>query len=258
MRVICVDDNDKDLNHALELCRRHPLIDAAAGFTDARDALAWFDMNHADLVLLDVNMPDMNGLDLAAELRKKYSTLAIIFVTKCKRYALDAYAVHPLNYLIKPLDAEKLDREINYFLIKRPASEMPRIRVQTFGTFSVMVDGNAVRFERSKSKELLALLVDRKGNEISRREAFLEMWEDRDYDKRAQNYFNVIVTSLRETLRAYGISEMLEMNYGLLRVRPELFDCDLYRYLRGDPDAVAEFRGTYLYGYAWAEWSWGY
>ena len=258
MRVVCVDDDGEALDSELRICRQHPDVDDAVGFTDARAALEWFDMDHAELLLLSADMPEPGGLALAAKLRTRYPKLAVIVLARDGRFALEAYRVHPFSYLIKPLREEALDAELSALLLSRASVDVPCIFAQTFGDFAVTVNGRAIHFERAKSKELLALLIDRRGGEVTRRTAFTEMWEDREYDSRAQNYFNVVVNSLRETLRRHGVSEIFEMNGGYMRVRPELIDCDLYRYLRGDPDAMADFRGIYLYGYSWAMWSEGY
>lgn len=258
MRVICIDGDEGSLNHVLALCREDPAIDDAIGFTDVGEAQTWLEMDHADLALLAISLPGMNGIDLAAKLREKYSRLAIIFLADDAQYALKAYTVHPFSYLIKPIDQAVLTTQIGQFLLSRAETDVSHISVHTFGSFSVAVDGRAVHFDRAKAKELLALLIDRRGGEVSRKVAFTEMWEDREYDAKAQNYFNVIVNSLRDTLNEYGIGEIFEIGGGFMRIRPELIDCDLYRYLRGVPEAEMEFRGFYLYGYSWAVWNEGY
>lgn len=258
MVLVCVDGDGEALEHTLSLCRAHPCVDRAVGFTDTEEALAWFDMDRADLALLDVGGPERSGFALAGKLREQYTKLALFFLSRDGRRALDAYAYHPFTYLLKPLDAERLDHELNQLLLSRADEDVSHVMAQTFGDFVLTVDGRAVRFERARAKELLALLIDRRGGAVSRKTAFLEMWEDREYDAKSQNYFNVIVNSLRDTLRAYGISEIFEMSGGYMRIRPELIDCDLYRYLRGDSDASAAFRGIYLYGYSWAVWDEGY
>ena len=73
-----------------------------------------------------------------------------------------------------------------------------------------------------------------------------------------QKQFDVIIRSLRETLQEQGIAELLEIRSGNLRIRHELIDCDLYRFLNGDVSALNEYRGEYLNGYAWAELTGGY
>ena len=258
MDVICVDSDEESLQNTLSICRDHPAVTDAEGFTDARSSMERLARRRTDLALLSAELANGNGVDLAVAIRNKYPSLTIVILAKDKRRAFEAYAARPQNYLLKPLDGKSLDREINYYLLSHSGRAMHHIEAQTFGAFTLMVDGSAVRFKRGKAKELLALLVDRRGNAISRREAFLEMWADREYDAKGQNYFNVIFDSMRKTLKEYGISEMIEIKYGMMRVRPETFDCDLYRYLKGDSEAMASFRGEYLYGYPWAEWSWDY
>ena len=67
-----------------------------------------------------------------------------------------------------------------------------------------------------------------------------------------QKYLDVVVRSLRETLRDAGIEEIPEVKSGNLRIRPEQLDCDLYRFLEGEAEAVNAFRGEYMQDYSWA------
>lgn len=255
MRVVCVDGDERDRADAFALCAAHPSIDDATALPDAHEALSWLEKETADLVLLDAELPDMSGLELAQALRAKYPHLALLFVTAHPQYALDAYAAHPQCYLLKPLTREALDREVNYFLLGRTQRDVAHIEVKTFGNFEITVDGSAVSFKRSRAKELLALLVDRQGAGIPRAQAFTEMWEDREYDRPAQKYFDNILASLRATLREYRIGEILELRGGFMRIRPELIDCDRYRFTLGDAQAINEYQGVYMYGYSWASWN---
>ena len=255
MRVVCVDGDEQTLNDMVALCREHPAIDEAIGLKDAQETLGWLKMNRADLMLLDIDLTGMNGIELAVELRKACPSLPIIFLAEDTQYAFRAYAVHPQNYLLKPLDKKTLEKEIDYCLISRSLRYISHIEVKTFGNFEIMVDGSAINFKRSKAKELLALLVDREGAGIRREQAFNEMWEDGLYDRKAQKYFDVILRSLSKTLSEYGIGELLEVRGGFMRIRPELIDCDRYRFMAGDSKAGEAYRGVYMYGYSWANWS---
>jgi len=62
----------------------------------------------------------------------------------------------------------------------------------------------------------------------------------------------VIIRSLREALKEAGIEEILEIKGGFLRVKTELVNCDLYRFLKNDPEAVNAYRGEYMEEYPWA------
>ena len=252
MNAICVDDEAQVLAHTVSCCQKLQLLEEVRGFTRPQEALDWAAKNPVDLAVLDIHMPDMNGLELAKRLRKAAPGLSILFVTACSQYALEAFEVHPTAYLLKPLDQTRLKREVEYALSLRQARPSIHIRAQTFGHFEILVDGETLSFRRSKSKELLAYLVDRRGAGVTRQDAFAALWEDRVYDASMQKQMDVVIRSLRDTLQKYGVGELFELKSRCLRIRPELIDCDLYRFLRGDGEAVSTFFGEYMSQYAWA------
>lgn len=253
MRAICVDDEKLITDYTVSLCRGLEPLTEAEGFTRARDALAWLKDNDADLALLDIDMPDMNGLALAAEIKKIRPDTAIIFLTGFSEYAMKAFEVHASGYLLKPVDREKLAAEVAYALSGKRKPPDARVTARTFGNFDLFVDGNLVTFHQAKCKELLAYLIDRQGGSSTRAEAFAMLYEDRMYDRPMQKQFDVIIRSLRDTLEENNISDILEMNRGTLRIVPELISCDAWRFFSGDADAVNAYRGEYMSTYSWAE-----
>ena len=252
MKAICVDDEPLVLNLAVSLCKELPQLAHVEGFTHAQDALAYLETNTVDLALLDIDMPDMNGLLLAAKLKELCPQLSVIFLTGYAQYALDAFRLHATGYLLKPINREQLSEEVSYALSQHAVAKPSRVFAQTFGSFELFSDGAAVSFGRSKAKELLAYLVDRQGESISRAEAFAALWEDGRYDRSMQKQLDVIIRSLRDTLLQYDISEIFEIKGGVMRVFPDRFDCDLYRFLNGEIDAVNAYRGEYMSSYPWA------
>ena len=251
MKAICVDDEKLITDYLVSMCRSMPPLTEAEGFTRGRDALAWLQENPADLALLDIDMPDMNGIALAAEIKKLRPDTAIIFLTGFSEYAVEAFELRASGYLLKPVERERLAAEVEYALSGRCGEPEAHIRARTFGSFDLLVDGKAVAFRQAKCKELLAYLIDRQGGSVTRSEAFSVQWEDRMYDRGMQKQLDVIVRSLRETLEAHGAGEILEMKKGTLRIRPEAVSCDAWRFFRGDPEAVNAYRGEYMNGYSW-------
>ena len=197
-------------------------------------------------------MPKMDGITLAARIKQMHPKTAILFLTAYREYAFDAYSVRPAGYLLKPVSLEKLAAEVRYACGERHPFAPEHIRIKTFGNFDVYVDGKPVSFKLAKSKELLAYLVDRQGAGISRAELFAAVWEDRPYDRKQQKQLDVYIRSLWDTLREYGVSEILEMEKGILRVRPDTFVCDAYLFYSGDSDTINAYRGEYMSAYAWA------
>ena len=255
MNLICVDDEALVLQLTAALCKEILPEDSEINtFTKAADALEYAAANPVDLALLDIDMPGMNGLVLAANIKNLRPDAAIIFVTGYADYAVDAFSMHVAGYLLKPVNKERLAEEIRYALGGQSGElAVPHIQAQTFGNFDLLVDGRAVSFARSKAKELLAYLVDRQGSNITRAEAAAVLWEDSLYDRSMQKQLDVVIRSLRATLDECGVGEILELQRGFIRIVPELIDCDLYHFFAGDINAVNAYRGEYMTAYSWAE-----
>lgn len=252
MRAICVDDNAQVLEHIVDSVKGLQLLEDVRGFTHPEDALEWMRDNDVQLILLDIDMPNMNGLELARRMRNIAAKTPIIFITAYSKFALDAFDVHPTGYLLKPFDRERLAREVAYALSDDGVKPPTRIVVHTFGHFDILVNGNNVIFRRSKSKELLAYLIHRHGASISRREAFGVLWNDRNYDLSMQKQMDVVIRSLRETLKQYDADSIFELKSRNLFVLPDRFECDLYRALAGDGEVLKNYFGEYMTQYSWA------
>lgn len=253
MKIICVDDEPLLLNTVIELCSKLPQENEVIPFTKARKALEWFDDNKADIALLDIQMPDLDGITLAAGIKVKSPDTAVIFLTGYSQYAVDAFKVRASGYLLKPIKYESLAEEIEYALKNMPHIGMEkRVVIKTFCQFEVFIDGKIVTFGREKSKELLAYLVDRQGSRMRRQQLAGVLFEDDIYDRNIQKQLDVIIRSMRETLKTHDAFDIVEMNKGYIRIVPEKVDCDLYRFFDGDTNAVNSYRGEYMNEYSWA------
>ena len=260
MKAICADDEQLILNRNVSLVEKLDEIDSVEGFTSALKALDYVKNNGADIALLDIDMPDMNGLMLAAKIKEASPHTAIIFLTGYSEYALKAFEMHASGYLMKPVNEKKLKEEVTYALASvknaegagADRGETSHIFMRTFGSFDVLVDGEPVHFSRAKSKELLAYLVDRQGAQVTRAEAFSAMYEDENYTRDKQKSFDVIVRGLKASLKEAGIEEVFDMQRGSMRAVKDTFDCDLYRFLEGDAATVNAYMGEYMSSYEWA------
>ncbi len=251
MKIVCVDDERLIVDLTVALCRELPEVSDARGFTRPNEALECIKAERPDVALLDIDMPAMNGLILARHIKESSPDTAILFLTGYAEYAVEAFRLHASGYLMKPVSKEHLAEEIDYVL-KSKKPQISHISVRTFGEFGVFVDGKAVAFSRNKAKELLAYLVDRQGVAVTRVAAFSVLWEDEEYSRAKQKELDVIIRSLKSTLAENGIEEIFEMKSGSLRVCPEKFECDLYRFLKGDVNAINSYRGEYMNAYTWA------
>lgn len=254
MNFLIVDDEPNALKELEKQIRK---IVPNAGITPSRlakTALLAARTTSFDVAFLDIELGTSNGLLLAKQLKELLPNLRIIFVTGYSQYAIDAFAIHATGYLLKPVLASDIERELK-FIYGDQISDSKRVRVKTFGNFSVLVDGKELVFKRQKSKELLAYLIERNGQSVNIHEACGILFEDTPYSRNMKNYFHTILSDLRNTLSSVSAEDILVKSYNSLSIDPGKIDCDYFRFLQGDPKAINEYRGEFMISYSWAEFS---
>lgn len=140
------------------------------------------------------------------------------------------------------------DSENNYPLIGKS-----KVYIRTFGYFDVFVDDRPIAFSSRKAKELLALLVDRRGGFVTTEEAVAFLWEDEPSSPVVLSRCRKIAHRLKNILEGYGIADIVEVMDGKRRIVSERVQCDLYDYLSGKKEFANLFKGNYLTNYSWGE-----
>lgn len=136
---------------------------------------------------------------------------------------------------------------------KSGTDTFPAVRIRTFGYFDVFVDHRPIAFRNEKSKELLALLVDRRGGFVSSEEAISYLWEEEPVSSVTLARYRKVALRLKNLLEEYGIGQIVEAVNGKRRIVAEKVSCDLYDYLSGKEDQGQRFQGSYLSNYSWGE-----
>jgi DNA-binding LytR/AlgR family response regulator len=108
LKVLAVDDVPPALNELCTLLREAPEVAEVAGAGDAVSALRMIQSGRFDAVFLDVAMPGLDGLELASLLAKLTDPPVIVFVTAYDQHAVAAYGIGAVDYLLKPVRAERL------------------------------------------------------------------------------------------------------------------------------------------------------
>lgn len=134
-----------------------------------------------------------------------------------------------------------------------PAKTRQVVTIRTFGYFDVFVGDRPIAFRNKKAKELLALLVDRRGGYITSEEAIGFLWEDEPANGMTLSRYRKVALRLKNTLEEYGIPDIVESVGGKRRLVTERVQCDLYQYLSGEEQYASLFKGSYLSNYSWGE-----
>lgn len=253
MKIMAVDDEILALEDFEDTCREAGITDEIVKFNNPLDALSYAAVNKVDIAFLDIEMPVIKGIDLARRIKALNRNVRIIFATGYGEYALEAFKVDAVDYVMKPYDVSSIKKAYDKAMLVKDAEAENHIFIKTFGYFDVFVDGKSVTFTSAKSKELLALLVDRNGGVVSTEQAVSILWNGREYDDTVQSLFRKVLKSLRSTLEKAGISEILVDNRNQRSIDKSKFACDYYDYLEKKQASKYKYYGEYMEQYA--QWS---
>ena len=226
MIAITVDDERPMLAALTAAVSASPDISSVTEFATCSAALEWAENNPVDVAFLDISMRGMGGLKLAEKIVELHPDCRIIFCTGYPQYALDAIQLHVSGYLLKPITVEEVQKELDY--IKGRKAKEKLLSVQCFGSFQVKAQGGPLNFKRSKSKELLAVLIDRKGAGVTAKEICAVMWPEDGNDSKNINYLYQLFSDLRHALELAGAADILLQNGYAYAVDVERTDCDYY------------------------------
>ena len=252
MKILVVDDGQLAINSLIRiLCRVAPDCDYISAMT-TDDALTWLRQGPMDAAFLNLEMPGMNGLALARMIQKIQPRCNLIVVTEHPEYALEALQIFVSGFLLKPANEADVRNVLEN--LRYPADDVPAgVKVQCFGNFEVFVGGRPLSFKRSKSKELLAYLVDRNGATCTNGEMLAVLWEDKLDTASLHSNLRNLIFDLSHTLEDAGVRGLLVRGRSTLAIDTSKVECDYYNFLRGDRSTISSYRGEYMTQYSWAE-----
>ena len=148
-------------------------------FQDGRQLIASTEKAGYDLIILDIEMPGIDGLSVARKLRELKQETALVFLTSHLEYALKGYEVNALRYLTKPIKKEQLTEIINHLIEKN--SEARRILLKAEDEM-VMVSVRDILYMEACNQDIRIVTGDRE---------YLRRYNIRDYEEQLNPYFFV-------------------------------------------------------------------
>ena len=248
MKAIAVDDEIYMLENLQEAVSASTDIEQVKTFSTCSAALAYATENPIDLAFLDINMRGIGGLELAEKLIELHPRCKVIFCTGHEEYAVSAFRLHASGYLMKPITAEAVQKEIDHIKGLKAAEKL--LTVKCFGNFEVFFNGEILPFKRKKAKELLAVLIDRGGAGMTAKQICAILFPDDTDDAKNSAYLRQLVLDLKNTLKKIHAEEVLKHDTPYYRIDTNLVKCDYLSFLEtGKP----LFFGEYMTQYSWAE-----
>ncbi|MCR5468041.1 MAG: response regulator [Lachnospiraceae bacterium] len=242
MKVMCVDDEQLSLDLIMDNCRQIDCIGEVVGFDDPLEALDYAKNHHFDVIFLDIDMPGMDGITLAQKLREMYSRINVIMTTAYTEYALDAFNNDCSGYLIKPITKDAIKHQLETLRFAPEKETEKRVFISCFGNFEVFVDRVPLNFSYNMSKEIVAILTDRKGALCSNMQISAILWEDGEHPE----YFKSLRRDVLDTFKKAGCEEAIVHQRGMLGLNRNVVACDYW-------DDEEAYNGEYMTQYSWAE-----
>lgn len=123
VRTLIVDDEPLAIERLQVLCAREPLIDLVGTASDGKAALRMTEALEPELLLLDISMPELDGMGVARALGSAKHRPAVVFVTAFDSFAVEAFNVAAVDYLLKPVAPDRLKRGIERVVERRGTAE---------------------------------------------------------------------------------------------------------------------------------------
>ncbi len=253
LKAVIVDDEKLVANFLKIQLESTGLVDVVYEFQKPSTALSEIPDVKPDVVFLDIEMPGMNGIELGTKLLGKCMDLEIIFVTAYNQYAIDAFKLNAIHYLLKPADEEDLRAALERIMVKRKyqpkAIQYEDLRIELLGHLKVLQNGQEVQLKwpTVKVEELFALMLLYRKHGIEKWQLTEKLWPNMELKKAEQNLYTSI-HRLKKTLLTNGLHICIRNEKGKYFL--DLPDCII------DIDEQRPFNKATLFGdkqYHWVE-----
>ncbi len=267
--AVLVDDMRPALRELEFLLKKYPDISIEGMYTDPLAAIERIGAAKPQAVFLDISMPQLQGMDAASRILELSPETDIVFVTAYDQYAVEAFELHAMDYLLKPITEERLEKTVERLRGKSPLRRERRgskLQIRCFGRFRMGWEGQEpIKWRIEKARELFAYLLQNHGRSISKDELLDRLWPEDDPEKAVKQLYNSSYY-IRKALNAYGIDgDLISMNSsyslkcGSVDWDVERF-CELFEKSGGNRSKALEemeelYTASYLEGefYPWSD-----
>ncbi|MBJ6364002.1 response regulator [Paenibacillus sp. GCM10012307] len=279
MKAILVDDEMlalMQLKRTLEKVAEDVWV--AGMYTNPTEVIDMVKQLKPDVVFLDVNMPGINGLEMGEQIQTQLPSVAIVFVTGYDHYAVQAFELCALDYILKPVHPDRLRKTMERLTtqLNIPNSELaPNIQpiLTCFQSMQIQLPGQeptTIKWRTTKAQELFAYLLYNRDKVVNRDLLIELLWSDCDTERGATQLYTTVYL-IRRMLKTMNINISItkgrldtgyKLDIGDVRIDTEEWEQQVKLLQPLGMDTVEQYervlgmyKGDYLgeYGYLWAE-----
>jgi len=276
MRVMIVDDERLALQSMMKHLKELGAFNITGVFQNPREAMDWVMRDAVDIAFLDIEMPEMSGMVLAERLMEIRPSIEIVFVTAYSHYAIDAFEINALDYLMKPVQRSRLEKTVRRLQerthVEREAKKPePQAMLGCLLNLHYRNDAQDIQtfqWRTTKAQELFAYLIHYRGHTVHKENILEWIWPEYELEK-STAHLHTTIYQIRRVIKQLGLD--IQVKYQDEGYRLEqgsvLIDVEVWEQgIRSAPPVAPEtlqhhhalldlYRGDYLgdHRYIWAE-----
>lgn len=233
LKVIIVDDEPASLEYLKMLINANASLTCIGAFTQAMEAYEFLKSHNPDVIFLDIEMPVLTGTDLAYQIKLANPAIQIVFITAFSQYAVDAFKINALHYLLKPIAEEDLEEVVSRLLgIKElPTQQNIKWRIEIMGGFKVYnaLSKSELYWPTKKAEELFAYFIYQRHEIIEKSKLWDLLWPELD-ERRAQHNLHNTIYRIKELFKKKMLEPHIEYKNNGYQFFVDDFECDAFEF----------------------------
>jgi two-component SAPR family response regulator len=224
LKTVIVDDEILVLELLKNMLQQEKYIDIIGECTSPREALSEITALKPDLIFLDIEMPGINGIELATHLLGNMEDISIVFITAYDQYAVQAFRLNAIHYILKPPNPDEISQAIARVLSDKrvkPVKNLDKVYVRMLGDIQINGQTSAkLKWPTGKTEELFAMFLLSGANGLDKWTIIDRLWPDSQEGKREQLLYSTVYR-LKKTLTEYGIKAKVINKLGAYKMEVE-------------------------------------
>lgn len=235
IRAVLIDNEPLALHYFQNKLQNFQQIEVIKTFTSVKLFLNSLPSLEFEVIFLEIKLDELNGLEVADIIKSNHPHVIVIFITSYSEFAIQAYEIGGLDYLLKPISQARLQKTISRIehefsmqqLVQQTSNTI--LNVQCFNQFATYSNNSLVSFKTEKTKELFAYFILHPNMPIHRDVLIEILWPNLDY-VRAKSNLHTALSYLRKTLNNMGYTNcIIFSNKYYIFEKPNIL-CDLYEF----------------------------
>lgn len=210
MKAICIDDEQLALEYLKRQINKLKSINVIGMYMDPIEGLKRIIAEEVDIVFLDIHLPGMNGIELAEKVLQDKPDVTIVFVTAFDKYAVQAFELNAIDYLVKPVTYERLQKTVNRIKMQLNVEDTIdtntnlQVKVSNYLQFKIEPDAfQPIQWRTAKTQELFLYLLQNNGQLVEKSTLMELLWGVYELDKGYSLLYTTIY-NVRKALRPFN------------------------------------------------------